>query len=70
MNLKELTNEELADLLKDIREEVEARTSKWYSYIGYLHTWANEHSALESAGQSPACYDEWCDMEEDKLEED
>lgn len=36
---------------------------KWENYIQYLHAWADDHSTNEYLGQSPACYDEWCDNE-------
>lgn len=38
---------------------------KWENYIQYLHAWADDHSTNEYIGQSPACYDEWCDNEWD-----
>lgn len=67
-NIKDLSNEELANLVSDIRTEVEARQSKWDRYIEYLRQWADDHADVIYSTQSPACYDEWCDME-DKSEE-
>jgi len=67
-NIKGLSNEELANLVKDIREEVEARQGKWDRYIDYLRAWADDHADIAYANQSPACYDEWCDMEDKHYE--
>lgn len=69
-NIKDLSNEELANLVKDIREEVESRQSKWDRYIDYLRQWADNHGDMVCAKQSPACYDEWCSMENSKHEID
>lgn len=38
---------------------------RWSKYINYLIEWAMEHSGVEYDGMSPACYDEWCDNEDD-----
>ena len=65
-NIKDLSNEELADLVKDIREEVEARQSKWNRYIEYLRGWADDNADPVYAGRSPACYEKWCSMEEEE----
>lgn len=35
----------------------------WSMYVGYLKTWADEHSGTEFMGQSPACYEEWLNNE-------
>ena len=39
--------------------------TKWSRYIDYLKQWAKTHASINCAGMSPACYDEWCDNEDD-----
>lgn len=39
--------------------------SKWQRYIFYLIQWAFNHSGEEFSGQSPACFDEWDDNEDE-----
>lgn len=68
-NIKGLSNEELVNLGKDIREEIETRQGKWDRYIYYLRTWADDNADYAYAGQSPASYDEWCDMEDKHYEQ-
>lgn len=41
---------------------------EWKAYLEYLTDWAESKSNLQFYGQSPVCFDEWCDME--YLEED
>lgn len=68
-NIKGLSNEELANLGKDIREEIETRQGKWDRYIYYLRTWADDNADYAYAGQSPLSYDEWYDMEDKHYEQ-
>ena len=68
-NIKDLSNEELANLGKDIREEIEIRQGKWDRYIYYLRTWADDNADYAYAGQSPLSYDEWCKMESEQNEQ-
>lgn len=42
--------------------------NEWKGYMEYLKNWVNEHGDERFYGQSPVCFDEWCDME--YLEED
>lgn len=35
----------------------------WVDYIEYLKQWAEDHKGDEFRGMSPACWDEWLDME-------
>ena len=37
----------------------------WQRYIKYLHEWADTHSDEKFGGQSPVCFDEWCDNEKE-----
>lgn len=69
LNIKDLSNKELAILVNDIRAEIEARQGKWNRYIEYLRQWADNHGDMICANQSPACYDEWCNMENSKNEQ-
>ena len=46
------------------------KANEWKGYIKYLKKWANEHSDERFYGQSPASFDEWCDMEYLEEEED
>ena len=39
--------------------------SRWARYRNYLIHWALNHAGEEYDGMSPACYDEWCDQEDD-----
>lgn len=39
-------------------------------YLKYLKEWAEIHTSTEYYGQSPVCFDEWCDMEYLEDEED
>lgn len=41
----------------------------WYGYLKYLKDWANSHKEIEYCGMSPACYNEWCDIEAELEEE-
>ena len=43
---------------------------EWTGYLDYLKEWAEGHEALANYGQSPASFDEWCDMEYLEDEED
>ena len=43
---------------------------EWAGYLEYLKEWAEGHEALANYGQSPVCFDEWCDMEYLEEEED
>lgn len=65
-NIKDLSNEELANLIKDISEEVNIRQGKWDRYIDYLRGWADDNADIAYAGQSPLSYEQWCDMEKEK----
>lgn len=38
---------------------------RWARYINYLIEWAFYHSGDMYANSSPACYDEWCDNEDE-----
>lgn len=38
---------------------------RWARYITYLIEWAFEHSGEEFDGMSPACYNEWCNNEDE-----
>ena len=49
-------------------EIIAEHRSDWQRYISYLHEWADTHEDEKCGGQSPACFDEWCDNE--KEEED
>ena len=58
------------EILGEIIAEYE---TDWQRYIKYLHEWADWHKGEECSGQSPVCFDEWCDNEkvyEDEEEED
>lgn len=39
---------------------------RWGRYIDYLIRWAIDHYGDEFDGMSPACYDEWCDNENEE----
>lgn len=38
-------------------------SDEWEKYLAYLEDWASSHSDDKFYGQSPASFDEWCDME-------
>ena len=38
---------------------------QWNHYLKYLLVWANEHSDMKCKGMSPACFDEFCDNDDD-----
>ena len=40
-----------------------SREDTWSKYIAYLKEWADSHAAPEFRSCSPACYEEWLDME-------
>jgi|GEM_PF-1135404 len=43
-------------------EDDESRRAR---YVNYLIDWAMSHSSDEFEGMTPACYDEWCDNEDE-----
>lgn len=45
---------------------MDKREQDWSVYISYLFEWANDHA---DARMSPACFDEWDDMENDEEED-
>lgn len=45
-------------------------TQRWARYIDYLIEWAFDHSGEEYDGMSPACYDEWCNNENEEEYDD
>lgn len=51
-------------LITDYDDEV-----RWARYINYLIDWALSYSSEEFDGMSPACYDEWCDCEDEDGED-
>lgn len=38
---------------------------QWNHYLKYLLQWANDHSDMKYKGMSPACFDEFCDNDDD-----
>lgn len=44
-------------------EIIAEHKSDWQRYISYLHEWADIHKDDKCGGQSPVCFDEWCDNE-------
>ena len=41
------------------------KENQWLRYIEYLKSWANDHYGVEYEGMSPACYDEFCENDDD-----
>lgn len=52
----------LRDWLLSDADDIE----RWARYIDYLIEWAFYHSSIVYADSSPACYDEWCDNEDEE----
>lgn len=61
--LEMLDQRQLATLQQAVNKEVEKRFADWDKYIAYLRQWADDNADPAYAGQSPACYDEWRDIE-------
>lgn len=43
----------------------EEKREQWTRYIKYLMLWANDHDDYCYEGMSPACYDEFCDNDDE-----
>lgn len=41
------------------------RKEQWTRYIKYLMLWANDHDNYCYEGMSPACYDEFCENDDE-----
>lgn len=73
IELKNLTCDELHDLILDICETNTKKRDDWSRYINYLHEWADYHAGSINSGMSPVSFDEWMDNEkelEDESEKD
>lgn len=44
----------------------EKGSPSWERYITYLMQWAEDHKDKDFEGMSPACYDEFCDCEDEE----
>ena len=59
----DLYNSISINIVEEVAEKGGVNMSEWEKYIAYLHDWAEVHKGEEFQGCSPACYDEWRDME-------
>ena len=59
--LKNFSSSELARLKESVDKEIEKRRSSWDKYIAYLREWADDNADPAYMGQSPVCFDEFCD---------
>ena len=62
-NLSEMSSHELMNLASAVDREIKGRASAWDKYIKYLREWAIAHADTVYMGQSPICFDEFCDNE-------
>lgn len=67
IELKNLTFDELHDLLEDIIDR-STMDNDWSRYIDYLHEWADYHAGSINSGMSPVSFDEWMDNKREACE--
>jgi len=48
--------------------QAECAEGAWESYLRYLRDWADSHSTPAFYGMTPACFDEWCDNEDQEVD--
>ena len=59
--LAQLSSADLSRLKESVEKEMENREKNWDAYIKYLREWATDHAEIAYSGQSPVCFDEFCD---------
>lgn len=60
---RELTEEQLKVELSYFKK---LEVNQWDRYLEYLKNWAETHSEIGCEGMSPACYDEFCENDDEE----
>lgn len=60
---RELTEEQLKAELGYFKK---IEVNQWDRYLEYLKNWVETHSEIGCEGMSPACYDEFCENDDEE----
>lgn len=60
---REMNDEQLKMELSYFKK---VEVNQWDRYLQYLKNWAETHSEIGCEGMSPACYDEFCENDDEE----